>query len=407
MFTRLRFQLKIMILALRQGGMRSLVAVSAVALGIAAMMVMISLGAGAEQEMQAITQLLGENLFDVTAGEVRAPAGRGGGWYKSTRLDRDDVKSLREQVPEIRAIVPILEASLPTNFDGKNLVTAVRGVDPEFVTLRKFRVAQGRNLDENDLATRRRVAVVGSFVAERLNERVSLVGETLWISGVPFLVVGQLAEKGVVSGQNEDDQILVPLETARRRLWNAEYLSRLLVQVADPSLMDSVQEKVREILRANHHLLPGVKDDFNILNLIRANAVGKMNSTFLRGMSQIFAAITLTIGGVGVLAVTFLNVKERISEIGLRKAIGARHSDIVSLFIAEACLMSLLGGVAGVVLGWLAVESLGPLTGWKMAIDSRGVFIPLLTSMGLGLIFGVVPALNAARRTPVEALRDA
>jgi len=343
----------------------------------------------------------------VRAGQLLALPGRGTGWFTSTRLKETDVALLDEQIRGIRTVVPILEDSFQVKLDREEMVTSVRGVTPEFLAVRNFRIDEGRSIDDQDGVSRSRVAVVGSFVAKQLNDGFSMVGERIWIGGVPFEVIGQLAEKGVSSeGQNEDDQILIPLETARLRLFNVDFLSRLLVQVEDKDQMAAAEDGAREVLRASHDLDADVKDDFEILALLRANQIRRMNSAFLQGMSQLFAAITLAIGGAGVLAVTFLNVKDRTPEIGLRMAIGARRKDIAGLFVAEACLLSLLGGLAGLLVGWVAVLILQQTTGWQMAVDLRGLSVSLAVSLLLGLLFGVLPAMKAARVMPVEALRD-
>jgi putative ABC transport system permease protein len=316
---------------------------------------------------------------------------------------------MREQIRGIRTIAPILESSsLQVKLNGETVTTQVRGVTPEFPELRNFRLAEGRLLDDKDDLAKSRVAVVGAFVVKKLNDGFSMVGERIWIGGIPFEVVGQLEEKGISGdGQNEDDQILVPLETARRRLFNVEYLSRLLVQVEDQGQMSDVQSATRDVLRASHDLDDDIADDFNILSLIRADKIRKISSGFLEGLAQIFALVTLAIGGAGVLAVTYLNVKDRTSEIGLRMAIGARRKDIANLFVAEACVLSVVGGLAGLIIGAVGIVALKQLTGWQMAVDLRGVTVPLLVSVLLGLAFGVIPALQAAKVTPVEALRDA
>jgi len=404
---KLKLQLRIMTLALRKSGFRSVLALGSVGLGIASMMIMLALSAGAERELQAITDQMGKNLFMIKSAQVLAPAGRGQGWYTSTKLDRTDVEVLREQVQGITVIVPILEGGRLTRLDRNELVTSVRGVPPEFLVVRNFQLAEGRLLDENDSLARSRVAIVGPFVAKRLNDGFSMVGESILIAGVPFEVVGQLKEKGGSStdGQNEDDQILVPLETARRRLFNVESLSRLLVQVGEADQMKTVQAQAREVLRRTHNLDDDVKDDFEILSMIRANQIRKMSSAFLEGLSKVFAAITLAIGGAGVLAVTYLNAKDRTSEIGLRIAVGARRKDIAGLFVAEACLLSVLGGLGGLVLGTASVLVLGEMTSWQMAIDLRGLTIPLVVSVLLGLAFSVIPAIQASKVMPVEALR--
>ena len=407
MSTKLRLRLKILALALRNGGFRSLLALGSVGLGIASMMVMLALSAGAERELQAITDRMGKNLFVIKAGELLAAPGQGTGWYTSTRLDRRDVAHLHQRVPGIRAIVPILENSASARLDRREMTTTVRGVTAGFPSLRNFKLDEGRLLEDADGWDQRRVAVVGSFVAGKLNDGFSLVGETVWIDGAPFEVVGQLQEKGVSDGQNEDDQILVPLETAERRLFNVDYLSRLLVQTEDQAAMERVQGEAREVLRETHALDPAAKDDFEVLTLVRVDQIKQMNTAFLQGMARIFAAITLAIGGAGVLAVTYLNVKDRTSEIGLRMAIGARQRDIASLFLAEACFLSALGGMAGILVGWAGIGTLSRLTEWQMAIDLRGVVVPFVVSVLLGLMFGVAPALKASRVMPVAALRYA
>jgi putative ABC transport system permease protein len=405
--TKLKLQLRIMFLALRKSGFRSVMALGSVGLGIAALMIMLALGEGAEREMQALTDQMGKNLFTVKAGQVLAPPGRGAGWFTSTRLKSSDAAVIGEQVRGIRAIVPILEGNLSVKLNGEEMGTSVLGVTPEFLEIRNFRVAEGRAFDERDGLARERVAVVGSYIAQKLNDGFSMVGEKIWITGIPFEVIGQLAEKGISSeGLNEDDQILIPLETARRRLFNVEYLSRLLVQVDDEQRMGTAQEGARELLRGSHALDADVKDDFEILDMIRSNQIRRMNSMFLQGMSQLFAVITLAIGGAGVLGVSYLNVKDRTPEIGLRMAVGARRKDIAAQFVAEACLLSLLGGLTGLLVGWVGMLVLRQATGWQMVVDLRSLTIPLLVSLVLGLTFGTGPAVKASKVMPVEALRD-
>ena len=400
-----RLQLKIMIVALRKSRVRLLLALATVGLGIASMMVMLALGTGAERELQAITDRIGKNLFMIKAGRIQGSPGRGGGWFSSTRLTTSDVEVLVEQISGIRAIVPIAEGALQAQFERRAHSTTVRGVTDEFLELRRFRVADGRAFDMSDDLERSRVAVVGPHVANQLNEGLSMVGETIWIDGIPFEVIGQLAEKGFYDGQNEDDQILMPLGTALRRLFNVDYLSQVLVQIEQAEHMAAIQQETKEVLRETHDLDQNVEDDFEILSLIRVNRIREMNSTFLGGLAQLFAVVTLTIGGAGVLAVTFLNVKDRTSEIGLRMAVGARRKDVANLFVVEACLLSLMGGFVGLVIGWASIAVLEQVTTWKMAIDVRGVTIPLLVSLLLGLVFGVVPAIKASKVMPVEALR--
>jgi putative ABC transport system permease protein len=406
MFRKFALQWKIMSISLRRSGSRSVLAISAVALGIGAMMIMLALSDGAARELEEVNDQMGRNLFVIAAARMMSTPGRGQGWYVSDRLRESDALLLRLETDGIRAIAPIREGSVRAEFEREAITTTVRGTTPDFFELRNFRLADGRFIDSADGAEMRRVAVIGSFVANELDDGMSMVGETIRLGGVPFEVVGQLEEKGIGSGQNEDDQIVVPLETLRRRLFNSESLSRLLVQVEDPAAMAFVQRRARELLRESHRLDPEVRDDFEITTQIQGNEIRRRSNAFVQGLSRLFAAMTLAIGGAGVLGVTFLNVKDRIPEIGLRMAVGARRRDITSLFVAEACLLGVLGGIAGIATGLAAVFALRAVLEWNMTIGIRGVALPFATAVALAIAFGVAPAMRAASIIPVEALRD-
>lgn len=402
----LRLRVRILLLTLRANRGRSVFAITAVAMAITALMILFALGAGARREMDALAERMGRNLFTVMPGRVSVPPGRGSGWTLSTRLDRGDVHAIRQRVDGVEAVVPILEGSRFTELGRRSHVTSVRGVTPEFVSLRNFRIAHGRLLDARDDESLARVAVVGPFVAERLNEGESLIGSTVIIGGIPFDVVGQLEAKGIADGQNEDDQILIPLETARRRVFKVDSLSRLLVQTVSHEGMAPVQSATRDVLREEHGLAPGVRDDFEMLSLIRLSEMKRVSGGMLLGLAQVFALVTIFVGGAGVLAVTWLNARDRAAEIGLRMAVGARRRDVVLLFITEACALSVAGGVAGLVGGALAVVVLRTTIGWQMAIDLNSIATPLALSVLLGVASGILPALRAASVQPVEALRD-
>ena len=392
-----------MLLTLRRSGARAVLAISAVALAIAAMMLMFALSAGADQQLRAINDQLGRNLLGISAAEIAAPPGRPQGWFISPRLKWRDVDALHS----IGTVVPVVELSSTASFQRLAITTTVRGVTPDFLRVRNFRVQDGRAIDDRDDATRSRVALVGSYISRKLNGGFTLVGETIWIGRVPFEVVGELAAKGSSSeGLNEDDQIVIPLSTAMRRLVNTDSFSRLVVQLGNERDLEPAQPAIRDVLRASHRLDDDVKDDFRVLSLIRANEIRRRNSDFLQGLATIFAAVTLAIGGAGVLSVTFLNVRERIPEIGLRIAIGARPRDITQLFVAEACVLSIAGGIAGLVIGRAGIALLVRSIGWTMAVDLRAVVAPFVISVLLGIVFSVLPAIRAASVMPVEALRE-
>src|SRR6266702_1668529 len=254
-------RLQTLLATLRRSLLRSVTAAGSVGLGIASLSVMLALSAGADRQLRSITERVGKNLLTIRASEIQAPPGRGSGWFPATTLTLRDVAFLAQQVADIQSIAPIAEANLRVQLDREELNTNVRGVPPEFLGLRNFRLRAGRSLDDLDGSAVSRVAIVGPFVAQRLNAGHSLVGETVWISGVAFDVVGQLEEKGLSEdGTNEDDQILIPLQTALKRVLNIDYLSRALVQVRDESRMPAVEREARRLLRDEHNLDPGARD---------------------------------------------------------------------------------------------------------------------------------------------------
>jgi putative ABC transport system permease protein len=405
--SRIALRLRLAVSALAKSGTRAGLALAAVGVGIAATMVTLALAAGAERELSEIAARVGSNLMMVSAAKVLAPAARGGGWYLSRRLDRNDVARLEREVGGIAALAPILEGSRRVELGRDDLMTMVRGAPPGFLDLRRFGLAAGRRLDARDEVEARRVAVVGASVAERLSTGASIVGRTLVVEGVPLEVVGVLAAKGMsADGQNEDDQIVVPLETARRRVFRVDWLSRLLIQTKSAEQMGAVERATRAVLRERHFLTSELPDDFQIVPLVRTSEIRRKSLAFLRGLADLFAAVTLAVGGVGVLATSFLGVRERTAEIGLRRAVGARRRDIARLFVGETTLLSATGGALGLVVGLVAVALLERTVGWRMAINLRAVVLPMALSLVLGLVFGVAPALAAARVEPIEALRE-
>jgi len=404
----LRLQLRIMLAALRMSGARGVMALASVALAIAALMVAMGLGRGADSKLEALSDEMGKSLLLVKAGQVQGLPGRKQGWFGSTNLRDADLDLLRANVSAIATIVPLSEASLKLRLGRFDHVSMVRGAGPAYPALRNLELASGRLLDAADENGAARVAVVGAFVAQKLNGGADMLGAQIRINGIPFEVVGQLGKKGLSgTGGNEDDQVLIPTSTARRRLFNANHYTGMLIQARDGARLDAVRERSAELLRQSHGIGPAEKDDFEILGLLKADEIRRQSSRFLRGISQLFAAITLLIGAVGVFAVTLLNVKDRTAEIGLRMALGARRRQIATLFLLEACLLSLLGGMGGLLLGELGLQALRWTTDWAISFDWLDALGAFAVAAALGLVTGVLPAIKASRMMPVLALRSA
>lgn len=398
-------RLKILLASLASNNVRTILAATLVSVGIAATLVMIALSTGVRLEVQAVQDRMGRNLFVVRAAERPVPRSQGTGWYITTKLKRAEAALIRAQIPAINQATALLERTLPVKSQDTGLITTLRGVTPEFLELRNFQIETGRALSERDDIALNRVTVVGAFIAERLNSGLSMVGQTLWVGGMPFEVVGQLRAKGQGSdGSNEDDQILVPLRTAMRRVANVDRVSMFIVQAKTPEQLSPAMESVRQLLRATHRLDADERDDFDMLSMIRADEIRRMSSQWLQGLARILTAITLSIGGAGIFAVSYLNVKDRTGEIGLRMAIGASRCSIAGLFLAEACVISLLGGVAGIAIGALGTAVLQRLTSWSMPLDTQGIVIALAVSAGVGIVFGAGPAIRASLLPPAAAL---
>jgi putative ABC transport system permease protein len=403
---KLGFHARIMLRGLANSGFRAYMAAGSVVLAVAAITVMLALGAGAEREFQALAERSGKNTFTVKAGLLASLPGRPAGRYLSTKLTDRDVRLLTESVPGIVAVAPVMEASSKVQLGRTATFSSVRGITFDFLRLQKLAIAEGRSFEEDDAESRRPVALVGPTVARKLNDGLSMVGEEVLISGVPFEIVGQLASRGLSpDGSDEDDQVLVMLDTASRRLFNRDYYSRLIVQVREHALLETVPDPVAEILRRDHALDDEASSDFEILLPLRGNLVRQKTTALVQGLAQWTAGIALLVAGVGVLAVSYLNVRDRTGEIGLRMAIGARRRDIALLFVMEGSVLSFLGGVVGIALATSGIALSRHYTNWPVALDLRSILVPIGMSVCVGLLASVLPALKASHLLPVQALR--
>lgn len=391
--------------ALRQAGRRAALAASAMAVAIAAAMVALAMRAGAAGELASVADSLGGDVLVVRPALLPPAPGRGTGWTRSTRLSLGDAAALRD-LPGVLAVAPVGEARRPLAFDGRSHAGPVRGVTPDYLSLRGLAVAEGRPLDGADLAGAARVALVGDTVARRLSPDRSLVGQVVRVGGIPVTVVGRLRARGAgAGGGDEDDQVLVPLPTAQRRLGNARHLDSVLVQVAPGADRERLGQRIRDLLLARHARFGVGAEAVEVLDSVRGTRFRRQGEAVLAGMAALFALTTLAIGGGGILAVTWLNVRQRVPEIGLRMALGARRQQVGTQFLAEAGLLGLAGGVAGVALGVGAIALLRALTGWVLAPAWGDAGLCITIAALLGIVAGLGPAWRASRLPPLAALR--
>jgi putative ABC transport system permease protein len=401
---RLRLQATILFISLRVSGLRSLLAIVAVAMGSAAMMTIMASSAGTQGRLQALTEVVGKNMFMVQAG--RSTIARSGA-VTEAKLTLADAEAIGNEVAEVERVLPVLQRnSVVVKYTIRSVPTTVLGVTEEYFQARKWKLGEGRLIDDIDNERMERVAVVGANVGRSVRASGSLVGETLIVAGVPFLVIGELREKGLgPDGKSEDTNIFVPLKTSVRRLYNVEGLSHLLVQTREWHEMAAAEHSTAEILRRSRAMMANGEDNFEILELVKQNEVARVSNALIGRIGQFLATTLLVLGGVGIFAVTYFNVTQRKSEIGLRRALGARKRDIATMIATEACLLSTIGGCMGVALGGLAIFVLGRWTDWPVSVQPAVVANPLLIAVAIGFAFGVLPALRASQLAPVEALR--
>lgn len=403
------FQLKLMLVAISKERWRLSLAVGAVALGLAAVMILMALGAGARREVEGILSQVGVNVITVVPANVRAVAGRGGEWYPSQMLRIEDIDAIMHNVSGIRVATPEIEDTLAVSYADEELRTTVKGVrEREFRSVRNYRITAGRGFTEEEERRGGQVAILGSFVVDRLNGGFSMLDETIWIRDLgAYRVVGLYEEKGLSeSGTNYDDLVVLPLRTALERIYPRNDLDHILLQPEAGGDVERIVADVRDVLRDTHGITDG-KDDFQILRPSTTDKAKSTTNALLGGLAGFLTLVTLAIGGGGVFAVSYLNVLDRRGEIGLRIALGATRRDIVSLFLLEAVLLSAIGCIAGIVCGFAAIRLFEVFTDWKMAIDASVIAAPALVSAVLGVVFGVLPAYKASRLAPVEALTAA
>jgi len=386
--------------------LRALLAILGIVVGVAAVIVMLAVGEGAKRDVLGKIQGLGTNILIVSAGLLKNVAGRPQFVGNVTTLDLRDAKAILEECPAVARLVPIQSRKLAVKYGTGTTNTSIVGTSADFPTVREFRTILGRFFDAEEVQGAQRVAVVGQTVLTNLGMGRSLVGETLRIGNVPFEVIGILEPKGVnYAGIDEDDQILIPISTALRRLFNVTYLGSLYIQARDERAMGAAARQVTEMLRDRHRIRSGQPEDFTLQTQAEIlEAAQETSQTFSLLLGSI-AGISLFVGGIGILAMMVISVRERTREIGVRRAVGARRQDILLQFILEATSLSLAGGLVGSVVGVAGGVILGQVTGWPTAISPLAILLAFGVAAAVGVFFGAYPARRAARLDPIVALR--
>jgi putative ABC transport system permease protein len=387
--------------------LRTILSLLGIVVGVSTVSVMAAVGRGSEQNVLDGIRRMGTNLISVSAGMVSLMAGRPRQSALATSLMPEDARAIQAAAGDLVSLVaPAQSKSMAVKFENVSLKTNIVGTTPEILTIRRLQLESGNMFDDQDDRAARRVAVLGQRVIRDLFGGARPIGQTIRIGNVPFEVIGTLVTAGAdANGTDQDDQILIPLRTAMRRVFNMIYVNTIYVQARSESQMDACAARLREILRERHRLRAEKPDDFTIQSqaeLLRAQE--ETQRTFM-SLTIGVASLSLAVGGVGILAVMLMSVRERIREIGLRRALGARRRDILLQFLIEAMMLSLSGGLVGVVLGVLVILVVARVAGWQAVLAFRPLFLAVASSAAIGLLFGTIPAYKASAANPASSLR--
>lgn len=384
--------------------MRVALAVLAIMIGVGSVIIMVGIGRGAEDDVRKRIESMGTNLIVVSAGPSRSVKGQLGSLGIMTTLTLKDAAAIGEECPSVRQVAPAHSKKLPVKFENVSYSTRIVGTTPSIQSIRNISIEHGEFFDDEENRLMAPIAVVGPTVVQNLFLGRDPVGESIRIGKVIFKVIGVTVPKGNVSGEDEDDQIIVPLRTAMNRLMNVTHLSNIFVEAADFENIHTAETEIRTLLRERHRLREGKDNDFTIQN--QADVIetqGSVAKTFSLLVASI-AAVSLLIGGVGILGVMLLSIRERVSEIGIRRAVGARRRDILVQFLAESAFLGIVGGVTGLVSGVAASWGIGYFSGMPVVLVPEYVMLSLVFSLVTGLIFGIYPAWKAAGLDPIDAL---
>jgi putative ABC transport system permease protein len=385
--------------------MRTLLTMLGIVIGVGAVIVMVAVGHGAQSQIEKQIKSLGTNLLIVMPGATQqGGVSQGAGTFN--RLTVEDAEKLKREGTTLSAVSPVVSTRTQLIGPQGNWRTMIQGVSPDFLTIRDWQVTSGELFTDADVRARRTVAVLGATVANSLFPGIDPVGSQIQVRNTPFTVVGVLAPKGQnAGGMDQDDVVLVPYTTAQSRLSGNIRIGQILASTFSPEDIPAAQQEIAGIMRESHKLGDGADDDFTVRNQTEIAQAATSTTRVMSGLLAAIASISLLVGGIGIMNIMLVSVTERTREIGIRMSIGARGSDVLTQFLVESVVMSLLGGIIGLAAGFGGAALLGHLTGWTTATPASAVLIAVGFSAAVGVFFGYYPARKAAALNPIQALR--
>ena len=383
--------------------MRSILTMLGIIIGVAAVIALVSIGNGVKQDIQNSISSLGSNLLMVMPGAPRTPGVRPtAGSMKSLKVaDYEAIAKL----DGVKAVSPMTNGAYVVIYQNKNWTTSVSGVNANYLDVNNWTMKSGRFLSNKNIQNRERVAVVGKTVAKNLFGDEDPVGAEIRVKNIPFRVIGVLNSKGSgAMGNDQDDMVIIPYTTAMERVDGIDYLRMLYVVAKDENGIDRLQSDIENLLRVRHGIKDTNLDDFNIQNMNSIMETMEETTGTLTLFLGAVAAISLVVGGIGIMNIMLVSVTERAREIGIRKALGATYFVIVTQFLIEAVVISLMGGLIGIALGIGASKLISLASGMSTVISVPTIVLSFAFSMAIGLVFGIYPARKAAKLNPIDAL---
>jgi putative ABC transport system permease protein len=393
--------------ALRANKGRSILTTLGIIIGVAAVIAIVALGEGASASVSSQLAGLGTNLLTIQSGSSSQGGARTGAG-SATTLKASDADAISQNIAGLSGVSPVVTGNAQIIFGNQNWSTRVQAVAPEYLTINDWKISSGSAFTAQDNMDSKNVAVIGQTVATNLfTNGQSPIGQLIRIRNVPFTVVGVLASKGSTSGPggDQDDTLMIPFQTGQVRLFGASSINQIVVQVADASNISNVQTQMTTLLRQQHRLQTNAADDFSIRNnsdiISRVSSVSDTMTMLLGGV----AAVSLVVGGIGIMNIMLVSVTERTREIGIRLAIGAQPGDVLAQFLVEAVVLSVLGGVIGILLGSGVALLMPVLAGWTTVLPWNAIVLSFAVSAAIGMFFGIYPARKASQLDPIVALR--
>src|SRR5262247_2645887 len=391
--------------ALRRNKMRSVLTALGIIIGVGAVIAMVGIGNGAKAQVESQIASLGENVILIFSGSTTA-SGIRTGWGGAGTLKIEDAEAIRREVPGVIGVSEEAVSTTQVAAGNQNWFTRIYGESADYFDIRQWPLADGVPFTAQDVRSANKVCVVGRTTATQIYGNENPIGQILRIKEVPFTITGVLTPKGLsTQGVDQDDIVIMPYTSAMKRVIGGTTLRNINVQIADPRQLEAAQQQIISLLRQRHNIRPGRDDDFTVRNQQEIAQAATATTAVMTILLGAIAGVSLVVGGIGIMNIMLVSVTERTREIGVRMAVGAHGTDILTQFLVEAVTLSLIGGLIGIGLGLLGTYAIAHFAEWRTLVDPRSIVVAFAFAAAVGIFFGFYPARKAAGLDPIEALR--